>query len=197
MPRIVDSEIEEQRFIEASLSIIAAGGLAALSLRKVAMVAGCTTGALTHYFRDKDTLLLATLQSVHNAAAHRMMKKIAANENDAERLMKVLLEALPLDEERVAEWRVWLAFWAASTANPELEIENAKRYAQWQIAVQSLLKPFTNDYKDEGDVLIALIDGLALNVIRQSHASNDLKRRQKRCRILLQRHLAAFVSPEV
>jgi BetI-type transcriptional repressor, C-terminal len=44
-----------------------------------------------------------------------------------EALRAVLAEALPLDQERVLEWRVWLAFWGSAATNARLQAEQRTR----------------------------------------------------------------------
>ncbi|WP_231706894.1 TetR/AcrR family transcriptional regulator [Tsukamurella sputi] len=45
--------------LRAATSIIASDGYGACSLRKVAEAAGCTTGAVTYYFKNKTELMVA------------------------------------------------------------------------------------------------------------------------------------------
>ncbi len=87
--------------------------------------------------------------------------------SDLERLRAVLLEALPLDEPRLREWRVWLAFWAESMNDPELAEENARRYAEWRELLREVVGPFTRSAaQTEREVahLVALVDGLDLRL---------------------------------
>jgi AcrR family transcriptional regulator len=44
--------------------VIAREGYAGASLRKVAMQAGCTTGAVTYYFADRDAMITAVAQHI-------------------------------------------------------------------------------------------------------------------------------------
>src|SRR5262249_61909015 len=85
-------------------------------------------------------------------------------------LEAVLFEALPLDDHRRSEWRVWLAFWGKAPADPALIREQRRRYAEWRALVRSLvaaarsrgeLRPSVSP-DEEADHLIALIDGLGL-----------------------------------
>ena len=53
MPKSVDPTQKRAAFVAASWDVIAAEGLRGATLRRVAAEAGCTTGALTHYFSDR------------------------------------------------------------------------------------------------------------------------------------------------
>ena len=165
MPRIVDRRERRALFIAASVRVIASCGLNATTLRRVAEEAGCTTGALTHYFPDRLTLLVTALRAVHVAAERRLIRAAQTAPNDVIRLSQTLLAALPLDDPRKAEWRVWLAFWGALPAYPLLAQEHAARYVEWSQVFRLVLEPFCRDEAEldaELDTLVALIDGLGV-----------------------------------
>jgi AcrR family transcriptional regulator len=171
MAKVVDVDIRRSEFIEAGWDLVAAEGLEAVSLRRAASQAGYTTGALTHYFPRREALLSAMLQAAYTAAAGRM--RIAARDAPTRRarLPAVLAQALPLDAERLREWRVWLAFWAAAAGDPALAAENRLRYGAWRATVDRCLVPWIADPRrraSEANDLMALVDGLGLAVIRDA-----------------------------
>ena len=63
MPRTVDHEQRRAQLTEVTAHEIVRVGLEGVRLRDVARAAGWTTGAVSHYFPDKRTLLLATFRS--------------------------------------------------------------------------------------------------------------------------------------
>ncbi len=196
MPRAVNAEEKREEFIDASIEVIAAEGLSSATLRRVAQQSGCTTGSLTHYFPNRNALLRDTLRAVHANAGERM--EAAALEGDAPaRLRDVLLESLPLDEVRLKEWRVWLAFWSASMDDPELTAENERRYDEWMGALRSLLAPIVNkaDLDGETAALLAFIDGLGVGVARQFVGQKAMAQAQKACEETLGRYLQRFDGP--
>ncbi len=145
--------------VDAARVVIAAEGLDAATMRRIADEAGCTTGRITHYFSDKHAVLIAVLRSVHRAAGQRMMRRMR-EATPSDRLRLVLQEALPLDDVRLTEWKVWLAFWGRATDDPELADEQRSRYREWATLVGQLLDRDPND--PEVDRLIAVIDGIGL-----------------------------------
>ncbi len=165
MPKIVDRQERRGAFVAASISVIAHCGLTATTLRRVAEEAGCTTGALTHYFPDRLTLLIVALRTVHTTAGRRLIRAAQGAPDDFARLSRTLFEALPMDDKRKQEWRVWLAFWGALPAYPLLAQEHAARYAEWREVLRVVLEPFCKDEAEldaELDTLVALIDGLGV-----------------------------------
>lgn len=195
MPKSVDPTQKRAAFVAASWDVIAAEGLRGATLRRVAAEAGCTTGALTHYFSDRRSLLIDALRAAHRQAGARMIEAARAASSDLERLKGVLLEALPLDEPRLREWRVWLAFWAESMNDAELAEENGRRYAEWRDLLQEVVSPLTgNAGQTEQEVahLIALIDGLGLRLARHTAGDTTLGAQQRECAATLMRYLTRF-----
>jgi AcrR family transcriptional regulator len=57
-----DRDAKRTGLLRAAVSVIAEDGYSAASLRKVAEQAGCTTGAVTYYFANKEEMLIAVAQ---------------------------------------------------------------------------------------------------------------------------------------
>ena len=70
----------------------------------------------------------------------------------------VIDEALPLDVERLREWRVWIAFWAQASIDEELRREQHYRYDEWREMLEAVLR--ADGRTVDVDALIAVIDGV-------------------------------------
>jgi AcrR family transcriptional regulator len=176
MPRQVDAKLKRSEFVDATWRVIQNEGLSAATLRRVAAEAGCTTGALTHYFRSREALLIAGLRSAHSKAAGRMLVVTSRVKGDLKRLEASVLEALPLDAERLEEWRTRLAFWGAVADSEALRRENGRRFAEWNEFLQERLAPIVHHpeaLKREVVVLAALVDGLALRLLVQCRSGEQ------------------------
>ncbi|CAN7309067.1 TetR/AcrR family transcriptional regulator [Phenylobacterium sp. LjRoot225] len=97
--------------------LIAAAGLEAVTIRDVAEAANCSTAIVSHYFRNKRELLILTYYSSIDMSQARCDRVLAADRED---LRAFTAEFMPLDEERLIEWKIWLAFWARAVADPEI-----------------------------------------------------------------------------
>ncbi len=119
-------------------------------------------------------------------ALHRAFAPNRANPR--ERLLAVLKEALPFDENRAREWKVWLAFWAQAVGNTELTTEHGRRYAEWRELLEDLVGQIVtlpDKVCLEVDHLIAIVDGLGLRLtISNLDDERRLFERQK-CEALL------------
>lgn len=166
MPKIVDHDLRRAELLEASLGLVAEEGIEAATMRRLARAAQCTTGAVTYYFEGRDALLVAMLRHAHQRAGARMVKAASSSSDPRARLRSVVREALPLDRERLLEWRVWLAFWGAAAGNPALGEEHAGRYDEWRALLEALAREALGD----GDVtrfvetLIAIVDGYGVQI---------------------------------
>ena len=87
-----------------------------------------------------------------------------------EALRAVLAEALPLDQERVLEWRVWLAFWGSAATSARLQAEQHRRYREWRGLLKRVLAAAQQDGQLSAsidldrlvDQIVALVDGFGL-----------------------------------
>lgn len=164
MPKIVDHDARRRELVEASWAVIAEEGLEGLTMRKVAKAANCTTGRITHYFADREALILASLQTSNLATSKRVSDIIGSDLEVYEKLLAMAEQTLPLDEERRIEVKVWLAFWSAATVNKALAKENDARMDEWFVALLPLVEEAAPkvDAAHETNLLIGLINGLGI-----------------------------------
>src|SRR5260370_15178297 len=105
MPKEVDAKLRRSEFVDATWRVIRREGLPAATLRRVAAEASCTTGALTHYFSNREALLVQALRAAHFAAGARMVEAARKAKGDLKRLETPWLPALPLPPPPIHEWR--------------------------------------------------------------------------------------------
>lgn len=172
MPRIVDPAERRARVAAAARTVIARDGLDATSVRRVAAEAGSSTTVVTHYFDDKQALLRAAVEDAYAAVATRMTRHLDRPSGGPalDLLRAVLIETLPVDAEREAEARVWMAFWSAAATQPALRQVQSEGYRLWrQLVAQVLAEAAENgevapdlDPSIAGEELMCLVDGLLM-----------------------------------
>ncbi len=175
MPKLVDHTERRVAIAEAAWRVVLRHGVAGVSVRTVAAEAGLATASLRQAFPTQDALLSFCFELVLDRAAERIASTEMAG-GARERAEQALLQVLPLDEERHAEMQVWLAFAAASMAQPRL----APVYARGHDALRRLCRSVVKILAPETDVeresarLHALIDGLAMHLVaRGDPAAGD------------------------
>jgi AcrR family transcriptional regulator len=169
MPKVVDHAVRRAELVDAAWRVIAEEGLEAATMRRIAEAAGCTTGRVTHYFDSKDDVLVAALREVHRRAAKRMIRHIG-RADAATVMLEVILEALPVDEDRQLEWKVWLAFWGRAAADERLRYEQEQRYVQWRGLLDKLVqrirpRDVAADRCAAVDLIAGAIDGLGIQAV--------------------------------
>jgi AcrR family transcriptional regulator len=119
MPKIVDWDAKRDEILSATWRIIAREGIAGATIRAIAKEASCSRGILGHYFSDKEDILGAALLLSHRRVGARMAAATAGRHGMAA-LRAVMLEALPLDEQRDLEAQIEISFWGRALGNATL-----------------------------------------------------------------------------
>jgi AcrR family transcriptional regulator len=157
---------------QAAWRVIVREGLDRASMRAIAQELGCSTGVVTHYFRDKAELTLFALEQVfENVVAD--MQACAEQWDGIERLVQMMFVALPLEVADRSDWQVWMAFLGYSIGRDRLVQEHRKRYELLrQIIGQELMDLQAAklirtdlDLTLEANALIALVDGIGTGVV--------------------------------
>ncbi|NIJ40322.1 AcrR family transcriptional regulator [Parvibaculum indicum] len=189
MPKLIDHDLRRRELVEASWQVIADEGLEGVTMRKVAAAARCTTGRITHYFENREELLLAALRAVYSAAEERLVAAAKSDLPPAEKLLLHLEEASPLDKRRLREWKVWIAFWAVAASTPELAAENDRSHLVWRKSLVPLIEELAPgvDAAMEADLLSGIVDGLGLQA-----AVNFTPANRARVRDTLATHIAGL-----
>ncbi|MCF6470342.1 TetR family transcriptional regulator [Nonomuraea sp. MG754425] len=172
MPKIVDHDERRREVLSAAGRVIVRDGIDAATTRAIAKEAGYSNGVLAHYFADKDDILLSALSQSHQRIRARLTDKVAGATSLAA-LREVLLDNLPLDDERAAETRLEVSFWSRSLASDRLaEVQRAEA-GELRAAVRELLARArgagelrtSDDLDDLAEELLALVDGLSLHLL--------------------------------
>ncbi|WP_375515486.1 TetR/AcrR family transcriptional regulator [uncultured Nostoc sp.] len=157
---------------KAAWRVIVREGLDRASMRAIAQELGSSTGVVTHYFRDKEELILFALEQVFENVLEDM-KTCAEGRQGIDRLAQMIFVALPLEDIDKADWKVWVAFLGYSIGRDRLVQEHQKRYDFLrQIICQeladlqkALLIRADLDLTLEANALIALVDGIGTSVV--------------------------------
>lgn len=154
MPKIVDHDERRRALARAAVDAIAASGLDGVKLSDMARAAGVTTGALAHYFPDKDAVLAAALEEVCTRLLSRM-------EADGGRIrIEEIAEALPLDKASMKDWRVWLAYWGRAPFSESLRVIHQQYYQEIEDALTAGLAKASKTPRLVAAAIIAAVDGV-------------------------------------
>jgi AcrR family transcriptional regulator len=172
MPKKVDHEARREELVLAAWRVIAARGIDEVTIREIARESGYSSGVLAHYFENKDDLLAHALRLSHTRIRRRYDDEVQAPVA-ADALKAILLDNLPLDEQRDLETRIEMSFWARALRNEALhEIQQ-----QESETLRALLRELIEKAQKDGaiaaehdreeilELLGAVIDGISLHAL--------------------------------
>lgn len=205
MPKKVDHQQRRAVIANALIRLAATRGLEAVSLRHVAAEADVSPGMVQHYFGTKDEMMLFALEAVHARVRSRLEQRTpepdlggAEAEADAygvdaygtargdrsapdpgAEVRAILVELLPLDQTRLMEARVALAFLAYAAVSPEIAAVLERDSVQLQRFVADRIRaargagagerPAGSLDPDQAAVgLLALVDGLGVRILAEN-----------------------------
>lgn len=170
MPRYVDHAARREFVARVAADLAADEGLEAMTVRRVAEAAGFSTTVVSHYFTDRRDLMVTT----YRAAAARSSDRFDAALVDSDEPLQSCLEALlPLDDDRRRDWRIWFAFWALATADPQLGAEQLDRVRSARVRITRVLERERErgrirsdlDVTDVGYRLLVLVHGVGTQAV--------------------------------
>ncbi|MCP2164871.1 TetR/AcrR family transcriptional regulator [Goodfellowiella coeruleoviolacea] len=176
MPRQVDHDQRRRQIAAAVWRLATTGGLEHVTLRQVAAEAGVSARLLQYYFGTRDQLLLGALEILNADAEQRARQRLAAlGEAPGVRAIVrgVLLELLPLDEERRNRHLVYAAYFVPFLTEPALAAVARDAPHGLENLVADLIRqgqelgqvPAHVDATAEAAFLVAGADGLQSSVL--------------------------------
>lgn len=167
MPRLVDHDARRGEIAAAACQAIAEHGIDSVKLTDVGRAAGCTTGAITHYFADKNAVLVAALDHASASLNARLQRRLDRAPGD---VLAFLGETLPIGRKARAEIVVWYAFWARALNDRALTQRQRRMHRRWRDQVMACLEGMVargeiappDDLREQAEGLCAIINGIGL-----------------------------------
>ncbi|WFQ81264.1 transcriptional regulator BetI [Xenorhabdus sp. SF857] len=166
MPKIGIQSIRKQQLIDATLIVVNDVGMQEATIAQIARKAGVSNGIISHYFKDKNGLLEATmrhlLHQLEMAVARRL--RLLDNATPAQRLKAIVEGNFDPSQINSAAMKTWLAFWASSMHQPNLyrlqQINERRLYSNLCVEFKRAMPAAEARLAAQG--LAALIDGIWL-----------------------------------
>ena len=165
MPRTVNVEERERVVSEAAWRVLERDGLTELSVRKVAAEAGLPPSSLRYTFATQASVREVAISLILERLADRIAL-LSSEASPAARARAMLLELLPLDRDRRTEMEVSLALGAMAMTDATLELSHQRVMRAVRDLCAAALE-LIHAPTAELDGTHALIDGLALHLVRQ------------------------------
>ncbi|GAB2852167.1 TetR/AcrR family transcriptional regulator [Actinocorallia aurea] len=163
MPKVVDHEARRRQISEALWRVVSRDGVDAVSVRSVAAEAGCSPGALRHYFPEQSDLIASALALVSDRFAARIAT-LDVPGSPVEVIQAYCEQMIPLDEARRIEAEVWFGFVTRARLDPALDALTHRVQNDLRGFLAQLL-PYIGAAPEQVDTLHALIDGFTLHLL--------------------------------
>lgn len=172
MPKEVDHDERREELLEAVWRVIARDGMEGTTIRGIAKETGWSTGVLSHYFADKDEIITSALRLAYERIATRWDEKLEGL-TGVGGLHELVLDNLPLDQERELETQVLMNYWSLMIRGHDLTARPRRRGP----LLIDLLTKYVREGQEAGEIrvdeapediaerLLGLIDGFSLHAL--------------------------------
>jgi AcrR family transcriptional regulator len=143
-----DHNAKRTELLTAAIAVIAQEGYAGASMRKVAQHAGCTTGAVTYYFANKEEMVSAVAQNLFDKV--ETLLEIHRDQLDIRSLIHQWHQWISLDDPD--SWLAWLQLLAHARHEPAFASVIKERYTRFRQVSISLLEEGQRQGKIRDDV---------------------------------------------
>lgn len=198
MPKIVDQHRRREEIASLTVEVIGAVGIESATIREIGRRGGLSMGVLTHYFKNKDELLVFTFRWVADRDFKELDRLLAAAPPGSKRL-EIALDAIFPKRGEHAGVGLWASLWDRALRNPAFAREHTRYYARWRRRIRKCLReavrlqqaPANLRIADATDLLVAAVDGLWIG-----SALEPKRIAPPRRRALLQRCADLVVQPK-
>ncbi len=193
MPKIVDHDVQRQRFCEAAMRLIARDGMEGVTMRAVAAEAELSYGSLFHYFDSKDALLTYAIRHLMDKQSNRV-NEFSSRLTGLRSIEELLCDDAVVDNSSRDGWLVWVAFLYKAALHQEFAEMNIGLIRGWLDRIEAELEIARDAGEVAADIDIAA-EAMALWVFSSGLGQSGLlhpdwlppKRQKQMIRTYLQR----------
>lgn len=175
MPKIVDHEERRAEISRVILRAIAKQGLDNITIRGISKEGGFSSGALAHYFTNKEEMVNFAFSAIAEDAYIRIDAKLAKCKTALKKVRVIIEEHLPEaagDTEAAASFAaICLAFWGSAMHDAQLAERFREIYDRWRSYLTRYIEEAIEqgeiatieNIRDQVDMMIAMTDGLLVS----------------------------------
>lgn len=184
---------ERKRLIAAKArEIIGAEGLDAATIRRLASELGFSTRCITHYFADKEELLLQTYEVFEREGFEHFSAVLV---EDPRNIVGCIMAMTPTDPLNLSLWRLYVGFWDRAGRDPRFAVAQQRSITAAQNLIAGAIAaraPWIEDRCRCAREIIALVNGIAVQALLEpgSWASDQ-------ARALYERYVDCLLAPTV
>lgn len=167
MTKRIDPETRREQIADAVIEEIAANGLRAVTLARVAARTGLAIGSIRHYFGDNlREVMRFTLGILIQRAVRR---DVGLSDDPAARITDAIVFAAPTSEQERKENTALVEYRVMARTDPELAADIAAASLEGAVAIQALLCQVAGPTIDEEALrresllLVTLVEGFSFS----------------------------------
>ncbi|WP_309068804.1 TetR family transcriptional regulator C-terminal domain-containing protein [Microbacterium sp.] len=178
MPKIVDREARRLEIVETYVKLAAAEGFEAVTTRRLASELGVAAGALWHYFKGFDEVLLRAFQLMYERTDARMQAQTDTRRG-IDALCAVVEQTHPLDPLTSDEAHVVVSFWGRVPFHKDFAQIQSSVEDHWHRTYSRALEQAVEDgelvagtpVQGLTDALLALVTGYQVEHVLRTRIS--------------------------
>jgi AcrR family transcriptional regulator len=180
MPRIVDHEDRRKQVALAARELILDRGIDKVTVRDIAARVGFSTAVVSHYFHNKQELMLLVFQDTQHQAEARFRDAIMAGLP----VIECLITLLPQDRPSAKMWEIWFAFWGMTISCDAFREEQVFQARKTVALLTDLLKDrhanvlSIEGAKNAAQSIFALLTGIATQATHDPENWSAVRQRQ-------------------
>ena len=165
-------EVRRAQIVTAARELIAERGLAATSVREIAVAAGVSTGTVTYHFAHVGQILQAVLRAEVPLFTEPIVAAARSAPDGRTELGRIVDGMLSPTQATSRHWSLWIDYWAAAVHDPELARWQDEIYRWWRAELARVVARGAADRSltaldpvEEAaavDELVALMDGVVV-----------------------------------
>jgi AcrR family transcriptional regulator len=153
--------MSRERILDAAVRRIAADGIDAVRIARIAMDAGVSTALVHYHFATREALLAEALEHSFEHAGEGRRAEVG------EGLRGMIEQCLPLPGEQERDWVLWVELWLRAVRHPELRPTAAQLYARMHEWFKEAIQEEFPDADPDAtaDRILAMIDGYGVRAL--------------------------------
>jgi len=156
--------------IAAAQRVILRKSLEATTLRDIAREGGFTTGVASHWFPDKQALIVACFEATSDDWIASTREHVGARRDALGKLDAMVRAAVPHEAGRQEQWRLWSEMWTYAQRDPAFATVLVETDRHWERLIGEVLGagvdegvlPAGLDTAAHATIMARLIDGLGI-----------------------------------
>lgn len=166
MPKIVDTDVEKQKIIDAFRQCVLRKPLEKVSVRDIAKEAGISHTKIFIYFKNKDEIIMTYAKQIarlYSRTFQNIVRSISRKQRHKKEVLQHLISELyRVDPDNTVE-KLYAQIYILGQYNEEMRNVVLEAYSDWRKSLQGMMQVSgTVDTESEMRSLLVLVEGILI-----------------------------------